>query len=301
MRFLLSDDVAQEVADSISDTVSDNIHFFSRDEVVSYFAGLTPTVLDFLMKLIIAIVILLVGRKIIKVIRKFVNKFLDKLDWDKGVKQFFDHLLNVALYFLLIMIVLSRFGITTSTVIAVIGSVGLSVGLALQGSLSNFAGGVLILLLHPFRVGDYIREDTKGNEGFVKEIQLFYTKLQTYDNQIIILPNGTLSNCSLINYTEQEKRRLDVKVGISYDADIREAKNVMLEVIKREEKALADEEQTVFVSSLGDSAVDLVARMWVRTEDYLSVQSRVTENIKYALDEHQIEIPYPHVTVTCAK
>lgn len=301
MKLFLTADLAQEVTETISDTVSNNVQFFSRDMLIEYFQDFAPTVLDFLVKLIIAIIVLLVGRRLIKLIRKLVRKFLEKRNWDTGVKQFFDHFVNVALHFLLIMVVLGKFGITASSVIAVIGSVGLSIGLALQGTLSNFAGGVLILLLRPFKVGDYIKEDANGNEGYVREIQLFYTKLQTYDNQMIILPNGTLSNCSLTNMTQQDKRRVDIKVGISYHADIRQAKQVLQDVIDREDKCLPSEKNAVVVDNLGDSSVDLAVRVWVRTADYWEVKARMTENIKYALDDNQIEIPFPHVTVSYEK
>ena len=217
LRFIL----AQNLTDEVTDVVTDNVTFWSWDTIVKYFEDSFPTVLDFLVKLVIAIIVLLVGRKVIKLVRKFIRKFLNKTNWDEGVKQFLDNMCNVGLHFVLIMLVLGKFGITASSVIAVIGSVGLSVGLALQGTLSNFAGGVLILILKPFKVGDYICEDTHGNEGTVSEIQLCYTKLLTVDNKTVVLPNGSLSNSSLTNLTQQNKRRIDITVGISYDADIR--------------------------------------------------------------------------------
>lgn len=156
LRFIL----AQNLTDEVTDVVTDNVTFWSWDTIVKYFEDSFPTVLDFLVKLVIAIIVLLVGRKVIKLVRKFIRKFLNKTNWDEGVKQFLDNMCNVGLHFVLIMLVLGKFGITASSVIAVIGSVGLSVGLALQGTLSNFAGGVLILILKPFKVGDYICEDT---------------------------------------------------------------------------------------------------------------------------------------------
>ena len=230
LKFILS----QSLADEVTDVVSDNVNFWSWDTIVKYLQDSFPTVLDFLVKLIIAIIVLLVGRKVIKLVRKFIRKFLNKTNWDEGVKQFLDNICYVGLYFILIMLVLGKFGITASSVIAVIGSVGLSVGLALQGTLSNFAGGVLILILKPFKVGDYIREDTHGNEGTVSEIQLCYTKLLTVDNKTVVLPNGSLSNSSLTNLTQQDKRRIDITVGISYDADIRLAKQVISDVLEKE-------------------------------------------------------------------
>ena len=295
LRFIL----AQNLTDEVTDVVTDNVTFWSWDTIVKYFEDSFPTVLDFLVKLVIAIIVLLVGRKVIKLVRKFIRKFLNKTNWDDGVKQFLDNMCNVGLHFVLIMLVLGKFGITASSVIAVIGSVGLSVGLALQGTLSNFAGGVLILILKPFKVGDYICEDTHGNEGTVSEIQLCYTKLLTVDNKTVVLPNGSLSNSSLTNLTQQNKRRIDITVGISYDADIRLAKQVISDVLEQEKNCMTNEEPYhVFVDSLGDSAVVIGIRVWVKTEDYWETRWRITENVKYALDEHQIEIPFPQVSVS---
>lgn len=293
-KFILAQDLAQEM----TEVVSDNVNFWSLDMIAEYFRDSLPDILDFLVKLIIAIVVLLVGRRIIKFARKFIRKFLAKTTWDEGVKQFFDNLCNAAMHFVLIMAVLGKFGITASSVIAVIGSVGLSVGLALQGSLSNFAGGVLILILKPFKVGDYIVEDTHGNEGTVIEIQLFYTKLVTIDNKTVILPNGNLSNTSLTNITQQDKRRIDITVGISYDSDIRLAKNVIEKVVAEEPKRLPEDKYDIFVDSLGDSSVNIGLHVWARMEDYWETRWRITENIKYALDENGIEIPFPQVAVT---
>ena len=295
LRFIL----AQNLTDEVTDVVTDNVTFWSWDTIVKYFEDSFPTVLDFLVKLVIAIIVLLVGRKVIKLVRKFIRKFLNKTNWDEGVKQFLDNICNMGLHFVLIMLVLGKFGITASSVIAVIGSVGLSVGLALQGTLSNFAGGVLILILKPFKVGDYIREDTHGNEGTVSEIQLCYTKLLTVDNKTVVLPNGSLSNSSLTNLTQQDKRRIDITVGISYDADIRLAKQVISDVLEKEKNCMTSKEPYhVFVDSLGDSAVVIGIRVWVKTEDYWETRWRITENVKYALDEHQIEIPFPQVSIS---
>mgnify|MGYP000600421526 FL=1 len=233
LKFLLT----QNLADEVTDVVSDNVNFWSWNTIVKYFEDSFPTVLDFSCKTDYCDYRTAGWTQIIQLVRKFVRKFLNKTNWDEGVKQFLDNICYVGLHFVLIMIVLGKFGITASSVIAVIGSVGLSVGLALQGTLSNFAGGVLILILKPFKVGDYIREDTHGNEGTVSEIQLCYTKLLTVDNKTVVLPNGSLSNSSLTNLTQQDKRRIDITVGISYDADIRLAKQVISDVLEKEKTA----------------------------------------------------------------
>ncbi len=295
MFFLSSENT---IAEEVADAVSDNVKFVSWDTIRNYLLDKTPLIMDFVLKLIIAVIVILVGIRIIKFVRKQVRKILEKTNLDEGLKQFLDHLFNVFLYFVLIMLVLGTFGITASSVIAIIGSVGLSIGLALQGTLSNFAGGVLILLLKPFVVGDYIKEDTNGNEGTVSEIQLFYTKLVTVDNKTVILPNGTLSNCSLTNYTNQDKRMIDLKVGISYQADLKTAKELMEKVMMEEPARLENEEMRVFVSELGESSVVIGIRAWVSTENYWEARWRVIEKIKYVLDENGIEIPYPQMDVT---
>lgn len=271
--------------------------FYTWNDLKEYLVGQLPTVFDFLLNLIVAVIVLLVGIRIIKFVRKLVKKAIAKTPLDEGLKQFIDNIFNLFLYFVLIMIILANFGITASSVIAIVGSVGLSIGLALQGTLSNFAGGVLILLLKPFKVGDYILEDTHGNEGTVSEIQLFYTKLVTVDNRTVVLPNGTLSNCSLTNYTTQKKRMVDLTTGISYHADLKKAKDVITNVVMAEPARLPEEKVMVFVAELGESSVNIGMRVWVKTEDYFAAKWRLTENIKLALDENQIEIPYPHMNV----
>ena len=271
--------------------------FYTWNDLKEYLVGQLPTVFDFLLNLIVAVIVLLVGIRIIKFVRKLVKKAIAKTPLDEGLKQFIDNIFNLFLYFVLIMIILANFGITASSVIAIVGSVGLSIGLALQGTLSNFAGGVLILLLKPFKVGDYILEDSHGNEGTVSEIQLFYTKLVTVDNRTVVLPNGTLSNCSLTNYTTQKKRMVDITTGISYHADLKKAKEVITNVVMAEPARLSEEKVMVFVAELGESSVNIGMRVWVKTEDYFAAKWRLTENIKLALDENQIEIPYPHMSV----
>ncbi|MCC8082218.1 MAG: mechanosensitive ion channel [Lachnospiraceae bacterium] len=293
--------LSENVADTITEVISDNVEIVTWDVLVEYFHESLPTILDFLVKLIIAIIVLLVGRRIIRFVRKCFCRFLDKTNLDTGLKQFFDKFVGVALHFVLILIVLGHFGITASSVIAIIGSAGLSIGLALQGTLSNFAGGVLILMLRPFKVGDYIKEDTSGNEGRVQEIQLFYTKLVTLDNKVVVVPNANLTSSSLTNMTNQDRRRVDIKVGISYSADIREAKRVIETVLAGEQKRIEDEPYKIYVDELADSSVVIGTMTWVRTEDYYEVKWRLTENIKYALDENNIEIPFPQVTVTYAQ
>lgn len=242
-----------------------------------------------------------IGMQIIRFIRRIVKKSLNRMSADVGVIQFLDSFIKIGLYLVLLMLILTSFGVDAASIIAVIGSAGVAVGLALQGSLSNLAGGVLILLLKPFHVGDYIIEDTNKNEGTVSEIQIFYTKLTTADNRIIVLPNGTLANSSLTNVTDTPNRRVEIQVGISYDSDIRKAKEVLLRLLNEDEKVLQDQEKLVYVEALADSAVVLGIRCWFLNEDFRDGKWRLTENIKYALDENGIQIPYPQLDVHLQK
>ena len=267
----------------------------------SYLEGLVPGMLGFALRVVIAAIIYFIGGKIIKWLRKILRRALERSNVDEGVRQFLDSCAKMALYFMLVMIVVNQLGIETTSVVAVLGSAGLTIGLALQGSLANFAGGVLILLFKPFKVGDYIIEDTHKNEGTVSEIMIFYTKLITVDNKVIVIPNGTLANASLTNVTNQEKRRLDLYVGISYEADIKTAKNVLQELLLQEPARIAAEEVNVFVDALEDSSVKLGCRVWVKAEEYWQAKWRLTESMKEKLEEAGIEIPYNQLTVSITK
>lgn len=263
----------------------------------AWLEGLVPDLLSFAFQVVIALLIYGIGSRIIKLAVKMVRRSLERAGTDEGVKQFVTPLIKWSLYVILVFIIMGLFGIATTSAVAVLGSAGVAVGLALQGSLSNFAGGVLILLLKPFRVGDYIIEDSNKNEGTVSEISIFYTKLLTPDNKLIVIPNGTLSNSSLTNVTNMDKRRIDIIVGIAYEADIRRAKEVLLGVAEAEEARIKEEEPVVFVNELAASSVDMGVRIWVGAEDYWPAKWRLTENIKYALDENGISIPYQQIDV----
>ncbi len=258
---------------------------------------LTPKAFDFLFQIVIAVIVYFVGGRIINLIRKIAKKALDKRNSEEGLKQFIDSLIKIGLYALLIVLILTLFGVTTASVVAVVGSAGLTIGLALQGSLSNFAGGVLILLLKPFVVGDYIVEHTNGLEGVVKSISVFYTTLSTPDHKTIVIPNGTLSNGSITNVMASGKRRCDFSISISYNSDIKKAKEIMLDVAKKDDAVLKNEEIVAFVDNLADSSVDMQLRVWVKSEDYWPIRFRMLENLKYAFDEGGIEIPFPQLDV----
>lgn len=269
----------------------------NANEFVRYFQDHIPSLIGFGIKVVIALIAFLVGRILIKWVRKLVRTSLERSEADKGVEQFVDSVLKAGLYILLIFTIAAKLGVDTTSVAALVASGGVAIGLALQGSLSNFAGGVLILLLKPFTVGDYIIEDSNGNEGTVKEIQIFYTKLSTIDNKTIVIPNGMLTNNSLTNATAKDERRLDLKVDISYHADLRKAKDIIENLLKKDDCILKDEEIVVFVDELAASAVIIGARAWVKSEDFRPTKWRLLEEIKLTLDARGIEIPYQQVTV----
>ena len=269
--------------------------------VVTYFKNMLPDLLSFLVQLVIAVAILLVGIKVIGAIVKMLRKTMEKGNTETGVITFLCSLVKYALYFVLCMIILSQFGVTTGSVVAVLGSAGLTVGLALQGSLQNFAGGVLILLLKPFAVGDYIIDNGSGDEGTVSAITIYYTKLLTIDNRMILIPNGSLSNSSITNVTGMEKRRVDIVVGVAYESDLAKVKKVLEQVVASEPAVLTEEEKDVFVSELADSSVNMGIHVWVKTSDYWTAKWRMTENIKNALDANNISIPFPQMDVHIEK
>ena len=270
-------------------------------KIKSFLEGLVPEIVSLGIQILLAIVIYFVGIKLIKFLRKRIRNWLMKLGFDTGVIQFLDSLIKIIAYFVLVCVILGLFGIQTTSIIAVLTSASLAAGLALQGSLANVSGGVLILVLKPFVVGDYIIEDTHGNEGTVIHISTVYTKLKTIDNKTIVIPNGTLANSSLTNLTHMDKRMIDLKIGVSYDTDLKKAKDVMTEVLMAEEARILEEPVKVFVSELGASEVTIGCRFWVKTEDYWEAKWRVTENLKEALDEHQIEIPFQQIDVNLKK
>ena len=248
-------------------------------------------------RILLALIFFMIGVQCIKLLRKIIKKSLQKANADVGVTQFIDSFIKIGTYAVLIMMGATSFGVDAASIIAIFGSAGVAIGLALQGSLSNLAGGVLILILKPFKVGDYIIEDTNKNEGTVSEIQIFYTKLTTLDNKIIILPNGALANTSLTNVTQAPFRRNEMKISISYDSDIKTAKRVLTDLLKEEEAVLKDKEMLVFVDDLADSSVVIGVRCWFLKDDFWEARWRLLENAKYALEENGIVLAYPQLDV----
>lgn len=265
--------------------------------IQEYLEKWTPAAISFLVQLVVAVVILLVGRRIIKSIVKIVRKSLERGNAEAGTISFLCSVTKYVLYFFLVMIILSAFGVTTGSVVALLGSAGLTAGLALQGSLSNFAGGVLILVLKPFVVGDYIIDHSGGQEGTVASITIFYTKLHTIDNKEILVPNGVLSNSTITNVSSNATRRVDLMIGVSYEADLSKVKEVLRGVVERQETVLKEEPVDIFVSELADSSVILGVRAWVKNEDYWPTKWQMTEDIKNELDANHIPIPYPQLDI----
>ncbi len=285
------------IIESIEENMKNITTAASEGRLQQLLEEMMPGIVGFLLNIVFAFILLFVGRKLIQFILKLLNRSFDKAKTDASLRGFLNSLLRVIMYSVLIMILADQVGIPTTSFLAVLGSAGLAIGMALQGSLANFAGGVLILMLKPFKVGDYIVEDSKGNGGTVENIDLFYTHLVTPDNRRIVIPNGSLANTSLTNVSALETRRLDLTVGISYSADLKKAKELLYQILLEREKVLEEKEITVFVDSLGDSSVNLGFRAWVRSGDYWSERWAILEEVKSRFDEHSIEIPFQQLDV----
>ena len=244
------------------------------------------------LKIIISVVILIVSFRIINVLgRKIEKRFTDD-KFDKTVVRTLSYIGKVAVKCIVVICIVGYLGIDTSGMTALITSLGVCVGLAVNGALSNFAGGVLIIFTRPFKVDDYIEVEGADVSGTVEDIHIVCTKLRTPDNKVIYVPNGTLSNSSIINYSEKETRRVDFKFSISYDDDFEKAKELIMDILKANELVFSDPEPFVRVSEYAQSSVDIVARAWVKTNDYWTVKFDVLEEVKKKFDEHSITVPY---------
>ncbi len=264
-------------------------------EGIDYLRSLGLQLLPLGLRVLEALILLLVGRKLIRIILKLLDKTTEKLGLDIGLAKFLSTVIRAGLYVLLAFIIAGELGFNTASIVALLGSIALAIGLSLQGSLANFAGSVLILATRPFRVGDYII--SSHGEGTVKDIGLVYTEIRTVDNKQITIPNGVLSGDAVTNVTGHPTRRLNIKVGISYGADLRKAKEIMENLYRESEWILQDQPVRVFVDQLEDSDVLLCVFGWVKTGDYLSAKWDLTEKIKLAFDEAGVEIPFPQMDV----
>lgn len=264
--------------------------------IEQFISGLPEKALRMGLRVLLALVVFLLGVQLIKLARRIVRRSLERGKVDVGVRQFTDSFLKAVLYILLVFMIAGGFGVDAASVVALLGSAGVAIGLAVQGSLSNLAGGVLILILKPFLVGDYIIEGG-GKEGTVTEIQLFYTRLLTPDNRTVILPNGALANGSLVNVTADKYRRCDISVGISYQSDLQTAREALMGMLEADPAVLKDRDMRVVVDALGESAIQLIVRCWFTNEEYWDGRYRLTEGIKTVLDRAGIQIPYPQLDV----
>ena len=264
-----------------------------------YLTEQLPALTGFCIKVVLSIIVFFVGRRIISWIVNIMRKSLERANIDAGVIQFISSAGKAVLYMLLIFNIAISLGVKESSVAALLGTAGVTVGLALQGGLANLAGGVLLLIFKPFVVGDYIIQDqANGCEGTVAKIEICYTTLLSIDNKKIVVPNGTLSNSTIINVTAKENRKLEIKVGISYDADIRKAKKVIEDILKADPDTRSDNsEMVVFVDSLADRAVIIGLRVWVPTDAYWKTKWRLNQRIKEEFDANGITIPYNQMEV----
>ena len=264
-------------------------------KTIDYLSGHLPGFAELIVKIVICALIYVIGKKLIAKLVRIVRAMLDKSHVLPGAATFVVSMLKIILYLTLILGIAMQFGLKESSVAALVASGGVAIGLALQGGLSNLAGGFLILLFQPFQIGDYIL--TQGQEGTVQKIEILYTTLHTIDNRKVIVPNGNLANNVIVNVTAADRRKLEITVGISYEDSIQTAKAVLQRLLTEHPLVLHDQEAQVFVAELGESSVVLGVRCWVKTDQYFPVLWQLNEQIKEAFDEAGIHIPYPQMDV----
>ena len=294
MRIFLTD-VLGEVGETLE---TEGLRgFFEQYLTWDYWETKIPLIGNFAGRVLLAILVYVVASKLIHKLCKIIVASMKRANADTGVTQFVSSFVKATLYGLLIITIATSFGVKESSIAALLASSGVAIGLALQGGLSNLAGGVIILILRPFVVGDYIIECTDKQEGTVVKIDLFYTTLSTVDNRRITIPNGNLTSASIVNVTARDQRKLEIKVEIAYSSDLKKAKSILERLLHEDEHVLSDQEMQVFVDELGASGIMLGLRAWVNTEQYWPTKWRLNEEIKLAFDEEGIEIPFPQMDV----
>lgn len=286
--------VAQEVAEDISN--------LKPNAILETLKNMIPGLMSLGYRLLVVAFIIIIGMRIISSVKKMFSRSFERMEMEISLRKFLMSVLSVAMYLLLALIAADKLGFNPASLIAVVGSAGVAVALSLQESLSNFAGGIIIMVMKPFRVGDYIVTTTTGIEGTVKIIGLIYTSLLTPDNRMVVIPNGGLANSSITNVTAEDKRRIEIQVGISYESDLRRAKELLLQILDTHPMALHEEDRMpqVFVWELGSNSVVLGGRVWTKMEDYWTVKFEITEQIKLTFDREGIEIPYQRVDIKVA-
>ncbi len=267
------------------------------EKIFLYLEGKVGGFADFVLKALLALIIYFVARKLIGKLCVLIRKNMLKFHADVAITSFVVSLVKYSLNIFLVLTIIVQLNLVKeSSITAAIASAGVAISLALQGGLSNLAGGVLILLLKPFKAGDYIIFPNENQEGTVRKIEMYYTTISSVDNRIIMIPNANLTNSTIVNVTAMEKRKLEIKVGISYSSDLKEAKGILQRLVEAEPRFLAEEQQ-FFVDSLGESSITVGLRAWVRTDDYWPVKWEMNEKIKQEFDQAGIEIPYPQLDV----
>lgn len=251
--------------------------------------------IEFALKVILALLVYIIGSKIIRKVCKVLQKHMAKIGTDEAAKGFILSFVKIGLYAVLVLTIAGNLGVDKTSVAAILGSAGVAISLALQGGLSNFTGGLILLFLRPFSVGDYIIENGEKNEGTVEKIELYYTTLMTVDSKRIVIPNSQLTSNSIINVTAMDKRRLEIKVGISYDSDIKKAKELLKKLIMEDDYFFDKDEVQIYVDQLADSSVILGLRVWVKTENFWPAKWGMHEKIKDIFDENGIKIPFPQM------
>ena len=252
---------------------------------------MTDTIIKFGINIVVAALILLAGIWLAKLLKGWAVKLMEGRGVDAMLASFLSSIIHILLVAFVIIAALGQLGIQTTSIIAVVGAAGLAVGLALQSSLSNFASGVMIIALRPFKVGDFV--EAGGISGVVEGIQIFSTQMRTGDNKLIIVPNGSITNSTITNYSAKDTRRVDMVFGISYDDDIKTAKKVLQDVVKADERILDEPAPVIAVSELADNSVNFIVRPWVKTADYWNVYWDLTETVKQRFDQEGLHIPYP--------
>lgn len=265
-------------------------------EKVTLLQKMTPTLINAGMKILWAVIIFFIARYIIKWVLKIFDKATNRHQLDKGMAGFLHSFLNVALYVLVVFIICGQLGVNTASIVTLLGSAALAIGLSLQGSLSNFAGSLIILLTHPFRLNDYIILPD-GKEGYVRDIGLVYTMLETFNGEIISIPNGTLANTTITNVTVKPVRKLVISVGVSYDADMGKARKILQKAFEEDSRVMKDYPVSSYVDKLDSSAVVVAAYGWLKNDDYYQTKWDLTEKIKNELDKNEISIPYDQLDV----
>lgn len=277
------------------EAVQQNLEQLKPNVLIEMMKGWVPGLITFGIRILLAVLILAIGFRIAKLIQRMLSHSFERMDMEVSLRKFLLSFITAIIYCILIFIAAGQIGINSASIVALLGSAGLALGLALQGSLANFAGGVLILMMKPFKVGDYIISE--GGEGTVTTIGLVYTTMNTPDNKRVVIPNGNLANSPLTNVTAKDKRRIDILVGISYHSDLKKAKDIIGSIYERHDAIIREDGIVTFVDSLGDHMVVIGGRGWALTDEYWTTRWDIIEAVKIAFDEAGIEIPYNQLDV----